>query len=71
MEAIIGKLSTEEFFGLGTNNSGNPNLGLRNNSDVIVYSIVGILISGVIVYIFRYDIEAFLNSLTGRSSDEN
>ena len=71
MEAIIGNLSKEEFFDLGHNYSGSPNPGINNNSDVIGYSIIGIIISGVIVYIFRYDIEAFLNRLVGRSSDDN
>ena len=66
METIIENLTPGEFFnGIPTEQSLHPIVGIKMNSIVI-----GIIIGGVIVYIFKDDIEAFLNKLANKSSDK-
>ena len=72
METVLENLTPGEFFyGLPTEQSVNPNAGIKRNSPVIGNIIIGIIIGGVIVYIFRYNIEAFFNGLSGKSPDES
>ncbi len=71
METVLENLTPGEFFyGLPTEQSVIPNAGIKRNSQVIGKIIIGIIIGGVIVYIFKDDIEAFLNSLDNKSSDK-
>ncbi len=53
-----------------TEQSVHPNAGIKRNSLAIGKIIIGIIIGGVIVYIFKDDIEAFLNRLANKSSDK-
>ena len=71
MEAVIGNLSKEEFFGSGPNYSENQNPGVGRNSNNIGKVVFWMIIGGVIVYIFRDDIEALFLMLLGNSLDES
>lgn len=71
METILESQTPEEIFGFGHYHSNYQNTGIQKKTNVIGYIIVGLIIGGVIVYIFRYDIEAFFNGLSGKSPDES
>ena len=71
MEAVIGNLSKEEFFGSGLNYSEIQNSGVGKDSNNIGKVVLWMIIGGVIVYIFRYDIEALFLRLLGNSPDES
>ena len=71
MEAVIGNLTKEEFFGTGPNYSKNIHPSFNQNS-IKVGKIVGwMAIGGIIVYIFRKDIETLFLRLFDKSPDKS
>ena len=71
MEAIIENLTKNEFFGAAPNYSENLYPGVNQNAIKVGRIIVWMIVGGVIVYIFRHDIEAFFLGLMDKSSDES
>jgi len=71
MEADIGNLTKEEFFGTCPNYSENLNPGGRRGSNNIGKAVFWMIIGGVIVFIFREDIEALFLRLGDNSPDES
>lgn len=70
MQEIIGNLSKEEFFGgIGSNSSPilNKSEGINNINKILI----GICIGGIIVYIFRDDIDDFFRKLLNKKSSED
>ncbi len=71
MEINLESLSPDEFFGTVNMHSQMPETSTANKSSGIGNIIIGIIIGGIIVYIFRYNIEFFFNGLSGKSLDES
>ncbi len=71
METIIENLSKEEFF--GGNGLNNPGIHLQNrtnNSNKIGNIFIWMCVGGFIGYLFREDIESFLQRLFKKSSGD-
>ena len=67
MEMLIESLTKEEFFrGNGFNGSG---LDLKGRRNIIVPILIGCFITGFTVYLFRYEIEDFINHLSNKPTD--
>lgn len=70
MEEIIENLSRDEFFGgIGSNSA--PILDKPKGTIKINRILIGICIGGLIVYIFRDDIDDFFRKLLKRNSSDD
>lgn len=70
MQEIIGNLSKEEFFGGIVSNS-SPILNKPEGTNNINMILIGICIGGIIVYIFRDDIDDFFRELLDKKSSDD
>lgn len=70
MEEIIKNLSKEEFFcGIVSNSS--QNLNKPEGTIKINMILIGICIGGIIVYVFRDDIDDFFRELLNKKSSDD